>query len=56
VHARVSIMRIGFKGGLSQVQRFGCEKKSIDLCTCESEDHEHGVGTDVNTTLSSDTL
>jgi hypothetical protein len=28
----------------------------MDLCVCESEDHEHGVGAGANTTLLSDTL
>jgi hypothetical protein len=28
----------------------------MDLCVCESEDHEYGVGVGVNTTLLSDTL
>ena len=28
----------------------------MDLRTCENEEHEHGVGTGVNTTLLSDTL
>ena len=28
----------------------------MDLCACESEEHEHGVGAGVNSTLLSDTL
>jgi len=28
----------------------------MDLCGCEREEHEDGVGAGVNTTLSSDTL
>jgi hypothetical protein len=28
----------------------------VNLCTCESEENEHGMGTGVNTTLLSDTL
>jgi hypothetical protein len=28
----------------------------MDLCTYESEEHEHGVGAGANTTLMSDTL
>ncbi len=31
-------------------------KKTMDLCACESDDHEHGVGTCVNTTLMSYTI
>ncbi len=31
-------------------------KKPMDLCGCESEEHEHVVGDGVNTTLMSDTL
>jgi len=31
-------------------------KKTMDLCTSESEEHDHGVGAGVNTTLLSDTL
>ena len=31
-------------------------KKPMDLCGYESEDHEHGVGTGVNSTLLSDTI
>ncbi len=31
-------------------------KKPIDLCACESEGHEHGVGAGANSTLLSDTL
>ena len=36
---------------MPQGQRFGCEKKPIDLCTCESEGYEHGVGAGANSTL-----
>ncbi len=32
------------------------KKKPVDLCACESEEHEHGVGAGANTTLMSDTL
>ena len=28
----------------------------MDLCACEIEEHEHGVGDGVNSTLMSDTL
>ncbi len=31
-------------------------KKPMDLCACESEESDHGVGAGVNTTLLSDTL
>ena len=31
-------------------------KKPIDLCACESEEREHGVGAGANSTLLSDTL
>ena len=31
-------------------------KKPMDLCECESEEHEHGVDAGVSTTLLSDTL
>jgi hypothetical protein len=31
-------------------------KKTMDLCACESEEHEPGVGAGANTTLLSDTL
>jgi hypothetical protein len=31
-------------------------KKPIDLCVCESEEHDHEKGAGVNTTLLSDTL
>ena len=31
-------------------------KKPMDLCACEIEEHEHGVGDGVNSTLMSDTL
>jgi hypothetical protein len=31
-------------------------KKPMDLCACESEEREHGLGVGVNTTLMSDTL
>ena len=41
---------------LPQGQRFGCGKKTIDLCACESEEREHGVGAGANSTLLSDTL
>ncbi len=41
---------------LPQGQRFGCEKKPMDLCACESEEHEYGVSASANTTLLSDTL
>ena len=30
------------------------QKKPMDLCACESEEHEHGVGAGVDTTLLSD--
>ena len=32
------------------------QKKIMDLCAYENEEHEHGVGVGVNTTLLSDTL
>ena len=38
-------------GGLSQGQGFGGEKKTMDLCACEIEEREHGVGAGVNDTL-----
>ena len=31
-------------------------KKTMDLCACESEEYEDGVGAGVNSTLLSDTL
>ena len=31
-------------------------KKPMDLCACENEEHEYGVGAGANTTLLSDTL
>ncbi len=32
------------------------EKKTMNLCACESEEHEHGVGADVNSIIMSDVL
>ena len=32
------------------------KNKPMDLFVCESEEHEHGVGTGVDTTLLSNTL
>ncbi len=34
----------------------GFEKKPVDLCGCEKEDREDGVGTDVNVIIMSDVL
>ena len=40
----------------SYILSTGYEKKPMDLCSCESEEYGHGVGSGVNTTLLSDTL
>ncbi len=41
---------------MTEGQRFGCEKKPMDLCACEREEREDGVVADVNAIIRSDVL
>ncbi len=40
----------------SAVRALRLRKKPMNLCTCDSEDREHGVGVGVNDTMLSETL
>ena len=40
----------------SAAGKVGLRKNPIDLCACESEEREDGVGVGANSTLLSDTL
>jgi hypothetical protein len=48
--------RIRFAESAAARTKVWLRKKIMDLCTFESEDHDHGVGAGANTTLLSDTL
>ncbi len=48
--------RIRFAESAATRTKVWLRKKTMDLCTFESEEHDHGVGTGVNTTLLSETL
>jgi hypothetical protein len=53
---RYTIVNRSPRNWIPEGDRFGCEKKPMDLCVFESEEREDGVGAGANTTLLSDTL
>ena len=51
-----TLQSIGLTESAAARAKVWLRKKPIDLCACESEGHEHGVGGGANSTLLSDTL
>ena len=51
-----TLQSMGLTESVTSRARVWLRKKTMDLCAFESEEHEHGVGAGVNSTLLSDTL
>ena len=51
-----TLQSIGLAESAAVLVKVWLRKKAMDLCACEREGHEHGVGVGVNSTLLSDTL
>ena len=51
-----TLLSIGLTESVSVRTKVWVRKKPMNLCACESEEHDHEVGAGVNTTLLSGTL
>ena len=51
-----TLSSIGLGESATERSKVWFRKKPIDLCVCEREGHEDGVGAGANSTLMSDTL